>query len=45
MFYRSSICAVALATALLATPSAAQVVDFEIPRLQGAVDSPRRQPE
>jgi hypothetical protein len=28
MFYRSSICAVALATALLATPSAAQVVDF-----------------
>src|SRR5713226_1132283 len=28
MSYRSSICAVALATALLATPSAAQVVDF-----------------
>jgi hypothetical protein len=28
MFYRSSICAVALAAALLATPSAAQVVDF-----------------
>ena len=28
MNYRSSICAVALATALLATPSAAQVVDF-----------------
>ena len=28
MSYRSSICAVALAAALLATPSAAQVVDF-----------------
>jgi hypothetical protein len=28
MFYRSSICTVALAAALLATPSAAQVVDF-----------------
>src|SRR5258708_10598362 len=28
MLYRSSICAAALATALLATPSAAQVVDF-----------------
>src|SRR5437588_2168601 len=28
MRYRSSICAVALAAALLATPSAAQVVDF-----------------
>ena len=28
MVYRSSICAVALAAALLATPSAAQVVDF-----------------
>src|SRR5258707_15547399 len=28
MGYRISICAVALATALLATPSAAQVVDF-----------------
>ena len=28
MRYRGSMCAVALATALLATPSAAQVVDF-----------------
>src|SRR5437016_14575322 len=36
MSYRSSICAVALATALLATPSAAQVVDFgKYPDLKG----------
>ena len=36
MSYRISICAVALATALLATPSAAQVVDFgKYPDLKG----------
>jgi hypothetical protein len=36
MFYRSSICAVALATALLATPSVAQVVDFgKYPNFKG----------
>jgi hypothetical protein len=36
MLYRSSICAAALAAALLATPSAAQVVDFgKYPDLKG----------
>jgi hypothetical protein len=36
MIYRAPICAVALATALLATPSAAQVVDFgKYPDLKG----------